>query len=93
MEKRPLNALVIAGAAIAAALAVGQTVRHIGGPEARAVERERCYGVAKAGKNDCGTPHHSCASQSRKDGDAGNWIMLPKGICERLVGGATQPGQ
>jgi uncharacterized membrane protein len=47
---------------------------------------EKCSGVAKAGKNDCAAAGHSCAGQAKKDGGA-EWIKLPKGTCERLVGG------
>jgi uncharacterized membrane protein len=50
---------------------------------------EKCYGVVKAGKNDCGTKSHSCAGQSKKDG--AGWITVPKGTCERLVGGSLKP--
>jgi uncharacterized membrane protein len=50
---------------------------------------EKCYGVAKAGMNDCGAKGHSCAGQASKDGGAGDWVYLPKGTCEKLVGGST----
>ncbi len=49
---------------------------------------EKCYGVAKAGKNDCAGAAHACAGQSKKDGSATEWVKLPKGTCERLVGGS-----
>lgn len=48
---------------------------------------ERCYGVAKAGKNDCGGPGHVCAGLSKKDADPDEYIDVPKGTCERIVGG------
>jgi uncharacterized membrane protein len=48
---------------------------------------EKCYGVVKAGMNDCATATASCASSATKDGQADAFILLPKGICERLVGG------
>lgn len=50
---------------------------------------EKCYGVAKAGKNDCAGAAHSCQGQGKKDGDAKDWVKLPKGTCERIVGGTT----
>jgi len=50
---------------------------------------EKCYGVSKAGKNDCAGAAHACAGQSKKDRDAKEWIKLPKGTCERLAGGST----
>jgi len=52
-------------------------------------EREKCYGVAKAGKNDCAAKDgaHSCAGQSKKDNDTNTWIYVPKGLCDKLAGG------
>jgi uncharacterized membrane protein len=49
---------------------------------------EKCYGVAKAAKNDCAAPSHSCSGLSKKDGDTREWITVPKGTCERLVNGS-----
>jgi uncharacterized membrane protein len=54
---------------------------------------EKCYGVAKAGKNDCAGGKHACSGQSTKDRDANEWIKLPKGTCERLVGGSLTPAK
>lgn len=52
---------------------------------------ERCYGVAKAGKNDCGGPGHVCAGLSKKDADPDEYLNVPKGTCERIVGGVLKP--
>src|SRR6185503_13844734 len=49
---------------------------------------EKCYGVSKAGKNDCAGAKHACAGQGTKAGDANEWVKLPKGTCDRLVGGS-----
>lgn len=51
---------------------------------------EKCYGVVKAGKNDCAniSQSHSCAGQSKLDGDPGEWVYLAEGKCSRLVGGS-----
>ena len=55
---------------------------------------EKCYGVAKAGKNDCAGAKHACAGQGTKTADANEWVKLPKGTCERLVGGSlTAPAK
>jgi uncharacterized membrane protein len=52
---------------------------------------EKCYGVVKAGKNDCAnvSKTHSCAGQSTMDGDKGEWIYLAEGTCGKLVNGST----
>ncbi len=61
--------------------------------DAEAGKKERCYGVAKAGKNDCGNAQgtHSCAGQAAKDADGGEWLYLPKGTCEKITGGSLKP--
>ncbi len=53
--------------------------------------KEKCYGISKAGKNDCAAGAHSCAGQSTKDGDKSSFIAVPAGLCDRLAGGATSP--
>lgn len=52
--------------------------------------KEKCYGVAKAGKNDCATKTSSCAGTSKTDGQKDAFIMVPKGLCDRLAGGSTE---
>lgn len=48
---------------------------------------EKCYGVAKAGKNDCAALKHACSGQSKADSAKTDWLKVPTGTCERLVGG------
>ena len=72
--------LAVAGAMVAA---VAASVRHGGSAVG---ERERCYGVARAGQNDCANAVHSCAKQAPSDADAREWIAVPKGTCTRLAG-------
>lgn len=47
---------------------------------------EKCAGIAKAGKNDCGTRQHSCAGMAKMDGDKEEWLYLPRGSCDKIVG-------
>lgn len=54
---------------------------------------EQCYGVAKAGKNDCGASGHSCAGQSKVDKDPNEWKLVPKGTCEKLGGSLSAGGK
>ena len=51
---------------------------------------EKCYGVSKAGKNDCGWAGGGCHGSLTKDGDKTAWIEMPKGLCARLVGGSLK---
>jgi uncharacterized membrane protein len=50
---------------------------------------EKCGGIVKAGKNDCGTSKHACAGQSKVDNEPEEWLYLPKGTCEKITGGAV----
>jgi uncharacterized membrane protein len=63
------------------------------GPAAQAADNadkkpamEKCGGIAKAGKNDCGTSKHACAGQAAKDGDKEEYVKLPAGACDKIVG-------
>ncbi|KTD21176.1 DUF2282 domain-containing protein [Legionella londiniensis] len=53
--------------------------------------KEKCYGIAKAGMNDCGTATTSCAATSKIDGQGDAWIYLPEGTCKKIVGGSLEP--
>lgn len=52
---------------------------------------EKCYGIAKAGRNDCGTATHSCGGEAKVDSDKSEWILVPTGICDKIVGASTTP--
>ncbi|HKZ08542.1 MAG TPA: DUF2282 domain-containing protein [Methylomirabilota bacterium] len=78
--------------AVAAALSLPYfSLAQAGPAPAPKFESEKCYGVAKAGKNDCQTANTSCAGTSRKDNQGDAWIYMPKGSCDRIVGGSLQP--
>jgi len=49
---------------------------------------EKCAGVSKAGKNDCGAldGSHVCGGQATQDNDPNEWVYVPKGTCEKLGG-------
>lgn len=51
-------------------------------------DQEKCFGVVKAKKNDCGVKDkHACAGVATVDSDPNEWIFVPKGTCEKLVNG------
>lgn len=56
---------------------------------AQKAETEKCAGIVKAGKNDCGTSKSSCAGTAKADRDPETWIYVPKGTCERIAGGTV----
>ena len=54
---------------------------------------EKCYGVAKAGKNDCASGSLSCAGHATKDFDKEAFVKVPAGLCEKLAGGSSMPSK
>jgi uncharacterized membrane protein len=74
--------------AITSALALGATTIAQAGHG----EHEKCYGIVKAGMNDCGSDNHACAAQSKEDSNKGEWVYLPKGTCAKVVGGSITKG-
>jgi uncharacterized membrane protein len=59
----------------------------------QATGSEKCYGVVKAGMNGCGSADqaHSCAGQATVDGSGVEWVSVPEGLCNKLVGGSLEP--
>jgi len=56
-------------------------------------DNEKCAGIVKAGKNDCGTSVNSCAGTAKADNDKEAWVFLPKGTCEKISGGHIQTSE
>lgn len=80
-----MNQRVLVSAAAASVLAMG-----LAGTASAADDKakEKCYGVAKAGQNDCAnlSGTHSCAGQSKVDNDPTEWKYVPKGTCTQMKG-------
>ena len=74
-------------AAVGSLLALSHAPAHAGDKA-----KEKCYGVAKAGQNDCAANGHACAGQSKVDNDPTEWKYVPKGECEKL-GGSLKAGK
>jgi uncharacterized membrane protein len=85
-----MNTKLLVTSAVAAALALPLVAFSEPAPAPK-FEAEKCYGVAKAGRNDCETRTSSCAGTSKRDSQKDAWIYMPKGACEKIVGGALQP--
>ncbi|MDX1486966.1 MAG: DUF2282 domain-containing protein [Acidiferrobacterales bacterium] len=52
---------------------------------------EKCYGIAKAGNNDCQTASGACAGSAKLDQQADAWVYLPKGTCGKIYGASLEP--
>ncbi|MEO5737999.1 MAG: DUF2282 domain-containing protein [Variovorax sp.] len=74
--------------ALASALAIGLT----GPVAAQAKAKEKCFGIAKAGQNDCAnlSGSHSCAGQSKAEKGLDEFRYVPTGTCKELNGNTEQ---
>jgi uncharacterized membrane protein len=79
-----MNQKALVAAAAASLLSTMLVAAHLPLPKTK----EKCYGIAKAGQNDCanlaGT--HSCAGQAKVDNDKGEWKYVAKGTCKDMKG-------
>jgi len=71
---------------IAIATAVGSLLALVSATASADDSKEKCAGVAEAGKNDCATKAHSCAGQAKVSKGADEWKYVPKGECEKMGG-------
>ena len=76
-------------AAVGSLISMSVTATAFAGDKA---DKEKCYGVAKAGQNDCAANGHSCAGQSKVDNSPTEWKFVPAGQCETM-GGKTEPAK
>lgn len=68
-------------------------VNSVNAADTSKAPQDKCFGVAKAGQNDCATANgsHSCAGQAKKDMVANDWKYVAKGTCEKLGGKLVEP--
>lgn len=79
-----MNQRLVVSSALASALALGLA----GQAAAQDKGKEKCYGIAKAGQNDCAnlSGTHSCAGQSKVDNAPDEWKYVAKGTCKDMKG-------
>ena len=84
-----MNKLLIASALAAAITLPTLTAAQAGPTPGPSYDSEKCFGIAKAGSNDCAAMSgaHSCAGMSKVDSDPNEWVYVPAGYCSRIVGG------
>ncbi|MBI4521493.1 MAG: DUF2282 domain-containing protein [Gemmatimonadetes bacterium] len=84
--------LAIASALAAAVFAPAILVAQKPVPAPTNWKAEKCYGIAKAGSNDCAsTGNNSCGGTSKLNADPKAWIYVPAGYCDRIVGASKTP--
>ena len=52
-------------------------------------KKEQCAGIVKAGLNDCASVEHICAGMNSDDGNDTDWLWLPSGTCDKIIGAHT----
>ena len=85
-----MNQRLIASSALASILALG-LLSGAGAADDKTGGKEKCYGIAKAGQNDCAnlSGTHSCAGQNKVDNGTDEWKYVAKGTCAKLGGKST----
>jgi uncharacterized membrane protein len=87
MNRRIAIASVVAAAMAAPAILTAQKPV----PTPKNWKAEKCYGIAKAGQNDCAsTGNNSCGGTSKLNSDPNAWLYVPEGYCDRIVGGSLK---
>ena len=81
-----MNSRLIASSALASVLAMGLVSAHAADDKVK--DKEKCYGIAKAGSNDCAnlSGSHSCAGQSKNAMGVDEWNYVAKGTCATMGG-------
>jgi uncharacterized membrane protein len=85
---RDLIQTAVAGLFVAGILAASSSAM------AADMDKDKCFGVAKAGQNDCGSnkSKHSCAGQSKVDNDPNDFKLVAAGTCEKMGGKLAPAG-
>ena len=77
------SAKIVIGAG--ALLALGANAAAAQNRSSGQAEMEKCYGVAKAGQNDCAAgPGTTCAGTSTRDYQGNAWKLVAKGTCTSI---------
>ena len=77
-------------AAVAFATLAGNSATMAAAKDTTNQNNEKCYGIVKAGMNDCATSTSSCAGSAKKDAQPDAFIFMPKGLCSKIVGGSPK---
>jgi uncharacterized membrane protein len=94
IDMSQLTAMQTTATATAVALALGAalTLAH-GAAQAQSADKEKCFGVALKGKNDCAAgPGTSCAGTSMRDYQGNAWKLVAKGTCEKMESKTSDSG-
>ena len=85
---------IIPSPAATLALALGTAFALAQAPaQAQSADKEKCFGVALKGKNDCAAgPGTTCAGTSTRDYQGNAWKLVAKGTCEKTESKTSETG-
>ena len=93
MQNFPTRTAFLVASAIGATVALPMLAKA-GPAPTPSFQAEKCFGIAVAGKNDCGaTGSHSCAGEAKTAAAGDSWIYVPAGTCMKINGGSPTPRQ
>ncbi len=93
MKRRYFLASALA-TAVASPFLISVTAAQKPVPAPASYKAEKCYGISKAGKNDCASAgNNSCGGTSKLNSDPKAWIYVPEGYCERIVSLLSHAGR
>ncbi|QEL56226.1 BufA1 family periplasmic bufferin-type metallophore [Chromobacterium paludis] len=75
---------------LASALGAVIAIGALSSMPAAAADKDQCFGIAKAGQNDCKNAAHACAGQAKVDNDPTDFKLVPAGTCQQM-GGQNKP--
>lgn len=81
------NKKAIIASAIASILALSTTTANADSN----APPEKCYGISKAGMNDCASGANTCSGSATKDNQGDAYIIVPNGLCSKITGGSLNP--
>lgn len=90
-QARSTTSASVAAVAVAVTALIAQPTSAQVHPEKPTYKYEKCYGIAKAGMNDCFFAGNSCAGTATSDKMPGTWIYVPQGTCRKIAGGSLEP--
>src|SRR5438128_1582640 len=90
-ENTMLNSRLLISSAVAAVTSLAASGAFAGPAPQPDYSFEKCFGVSKAGVNDCQTATHSCAGTASKDNQGDAWIYVPAGTCAKITGSSMEP--
>jgi len=89
-KTRSFSAIAASAGLAAISLAASQANAQVNVPKP-SYKFEKCYGIVKAGQNDCFSPGLVCGGTAKTDNEPGAWIYVPAGTCKKIVGGSLAP--